>query len=108
MVKESIRRDKEPELASKKDMFYTGLNLVDAEYGDYLENPSKYGDSLYRTTQFKHIYDFLIKHKMIKPKSFKEDSEMKRYIISWFRAIKNQKTNPRAYICNKYKIPQHS
>ena len=107
-VQDSIRRNEEPKKVSKKDMFYEGLSLVDAEYNDYLENPKGYMDSKFRTTQFKYIYEFLTKHKLIEPKSFKDDSELKRYVVSWYRAIKNLKSTPREYICGKYKIPLYN
>jgi len=108
MLQDSIRREEEPKKVSKKDMFYEGLSLVEAEYKDYLENPKGYMDSKFRTTQFKYIYEFLTKHKLIEPKSFKDDSELKRYVVSWYRAIKNLKSTPREYICGKYKIPLYN
>tara|TARA_R110002020_G_scaffold94031_1_gene226644 strand:+ start:925 stop:1623 length:699 start_codon:yes stop_codon:yes gene_type:complete len=104
-LQERVRREKEPENISKKDMFYVGLNLLEAEYNDYVANTEQYCDTEYRDTQFKHIYSYLVKHKLIDGKEFKEKGELKRYVVSWFRAISNKKTTPRTYICNKFKIP---
>mgnify|MGYP003627834832 CR=1 FL=1 len=100
-----IRREKEPEKISDKDMFYIGLDLVDNEFNDYVENTDEYCDSEYRNTQFKHIYDYLTKHKVIGVKKTDDIDELKTYIVSWFKAIHKKETEPRTYICKRFNIP---
>ena len=107
-LQERIRREKEPENISKKDMFYLGLDLLDNEFNDYTENIEQYCDSEYRDTQFKHIYAFLIQHKLIEPKNYEGVDGLKTYIISWFKAISEKSTTPRTYICNKFNIPTNT
>tara|TARA_R100001244_G_scaffold86809_2_gene66202 strand:- start:4099 stop:4818 length:720 start_codon:yes stop_codon:yes gene_type:complete len=107
-LQERIRREKEPEKVSKKDMFYLGLDLLDNEYNDYIVNTEQYCDTEYRNTQFKHIYAFLLQHKLIGVTNYDDMDGLKTYIISWFNAISKKDTTPRTYICNKFNIPLHS
>ena len=104
-LQERIRREKEPENISKKDAFYLGLELVENEFNDYEVNPERYCDTEYRDTQFKHLYFFLTKHKLIEPKELTETEDLKKYIISWFKALQQELTAPREYITKRFNIP---
>ena len=106
-IQERIRRETEPQKMSKKDTFYLGLELLENEYEDYLSNADEYCDSEYRDTQFKHLYSYLTKHRLIESRKCEDVSELKSYILSWFRAIEKKDTNPRTYICKKFNIPEH-
>lgn len=106
-LEERIRRDKDPEKISKKEAFYLGLDLLEVEFNDYTENTEQYCDSEYRNTQFSHLYSYLTQHKLIEVKKVDDTEELKTYIISWFKAISVELTNPREYITRRFNIPSH-
>jgi hypothetical protein len=107
-LQDRLRRDSKPKNISEKESFYMGLELVEVEFNDFAVNEEQYCDSEYRMTQIPHIYSYLIKHKVIRPKEFEDQEGMKNYIISWFRAISQKKTTPRMYITKMFNIPPNN
>lgn len=95
-----LEREKPTKNITKKEQFFVSLNLVEVEYKDYLKDTDYYEVTEFRDTQFKYIYSFLREHSIIKAYIYKDNEELKKYIVSWFKALKEIKTTPTLYIKN--------
>ena len=95
-----ILREKPTENISKKEQFFVSLNLVEVEYNDYLKDTEHYIVTEFRDTQFKYIYNFLREHSIIEPYIYKSNEELKKYIVSWFKALALIETTPTLHIKN--------
>jgi len=95
-----LEREKPTKSISKKEQFFIALNLVESEYNHYVEDTKTYENTEFRDTQFKYIYNFLRDNKIIKTYIYKTNDELKKYIVSWFKAINKRDTSPTLYIKN--------
>ena len=104
-IKSNYERDLPTKTLTKKEQFVISLKLIENEYKDYIENPEEYKETEFRLTQYKHIYNFLVKYGAVKALKLehiksqeKLDKVYKSVTIKLFYMIHKENVSPTVYI----------
>jgi hypothetical protein len=99
---DKARREKPSIKPSDKEVIETSINLIKLEYEDYLEDPEEYSESDFRYTQYKYIYQFLLKYGLVVQLNKYDDKELKAHIVKVFFEIKKSNTEVRQWLRDNF------
>jgi len=99
---DKVRREKPSIKPSDKEVIETSINLIKLEYEDYLVDPDEYSESDFRYTQYKYIYQFLLKYGLVEQLNKYNDKELKSHIVNVFFEIKTSNKEVKQWLRDNF------
>jgi hypothetical protein len=99
-----METNKKINIPSEKEQINISVNLIQAEYNDYMKSSGRYVVSTFRDSIYKYIYEFLYKYNFIQDKQNKNKMLYKKASIDFFKTMEDKKvTNVKEYLKNNWK-----
>ena len=99
---DTVRRETPSIKPTDKEVIDTSINLINLEYEDYLVDPDEYRDSDFRYTQYKYIYQFLLKYGLVNQLYKYNDRDLKTVVVNVFFEIKKSNTEVKQWLRDNY------
>tara|TARA_R110002153_G_scaffold218036_1_gene370512 strand:- start:5196 stop:5915 length:720 start_codon:yes stop_codon:yes gene_type:complete len=99
---DKVRREKTSIKPTDKEVIDTSINLINLEYEDYLVDPDEYRDSDFRYTQYKYIYQFLLKYGLVDQLYKYNDRDLKTLVVNVFFEIKKSNSEVKQWLRDNY------
>ena len=99
---DTVRRETPSIKPTDKEVIDTSINLINLEYEDYLVDPDEYRDSDFRYTQYKYIYQFLLKYGLVDQLYKYNDRDLKTLVVNVFFEIKKSNSEVKQWLRDNY------